>query len=182
MYWLSDLFFYIYFMEIWKEVKGYEGLYEVSNIGNLRSLPRATTKGKLLKTSITQGYVCCGVWKNGIGKMIKVHRLVAESFLENTNNSPHVNHIDGNKLNNDFNNLEWVSPRENTTHRSSNKSNKKSKYPGVSYAERKGKKYWVSYCTKNGKNHHLGSFKSEEEARQKYLEFMKSNNIVNKYA
>jgi hypothetical protein len=169
-------------MEIWKEVKGYEGLYEVSNIGNVKSLPRNTTQGGILKTSIARGYICCGIWKDGKGKMIKIHRLVAESFLENSKKMPHVNHIDGDKSNNNANNLEWVSPRENTTHRSSNKPNKKSKYAGVSYSEYKGKKYWIAFCTKDKVICHLGSFKSEEEARQKYLEFVKDNNIVNKYA
>jgi hypothetical protein len=182
MYWLSDLFFYIYFMEIWKEVKGYEGLYEVSNIGNVKSLPRNTTLGGILKTSITRGYVSCGVWKDGKGKMVKVHRLVADAFIENIKNLPQVNHIDGNRLNNFFENLEWVTPRENTTHREISKSNKKSKYAGVSYSEYKGKKYWIAFCSHNSILKHLGSFKSEEEARQKYLEFVKDNNIVNKYA
>lgn len=169
-------------METWKKVKGYEGLYEVSNTGNVKSLPRNTTQGGILKTSITSGYICCGLWKDGKGKMVKVHRLIADAFIENKKNLPQVNHIDGSKINNVVGNLEWVTSRENATHREIKNSKKKSKCAGVSYSEYKGKKYWKSFSYYKGKVIHIGSFNNEEDASKAYLNFIKENNIQNRYA
>ena len=92
--------------EIWKDVKGYEGLYQVSNLGNIKSFHKRSY-GNLLKLPIKKGYFQVGLRKNGIRKYYQVHRLVAEAFIENKQNLPQVNHKDENKLNNDVNNLEW---------------------------------------------------------------------------
>jgi len=114
--------------EVWRPVDGYEGLYEVSNLGRVRTLPKIWYNGKnhatkqskpsvLLKGSVTiYGYACVQLSKNGRvhGKM--VHRLVADAFLPKTKDKNQVNHIDGNKINNKLQNLEWCTAKENTDH------------------------------------------------------------------
>lgn len=98
-------------MEEWRDVKGYEGFYQVSDLGNLKS-----NKG-YKKASINQdGYYQTTLYKNGVKRNVLVHRLVAEAFLPNPYNKPTVNHIDGNKLNNKLDNLEWATNKEQTQH------------------------------------------------------------------
>lgn len=103
--------------EIWKAVKGYEGLYEVSNLGRVRSLPRATTKGKIMKLYRSQhnGYVYCSLSKNNNRKTIRVHRLVLEAFTNYKSRSSNlvIDHIDGDKTNNRLDNLDAVTMSEN---------------------------------------------------------------------
>ena len=97
--------------EVWKPIPNYEGLYEVSNIGRVRSLFRYK---KILKPSqITNGYLTVELWKNKQRKRIGIHRLVAMCFCENPDNKPFVNHIDETKTNNCADNLEWVTHIEN---------------------------------------------------------------------
>lgn len=169
--------------EIYKDIQGYENLYKVSNYGNIKSLFKGEDKAIVLKTSIVCGYISCGLWNGGKGKMIKNHRIVAQTFIPNPENKPEVNHIDGNRFNNHVSNLEWCTQRENTCHRQKtvNKKIKKSKYIGVSPASECVNR-WVATCLLNKKNHYLGIFGSEEEAHQAYLNFLKENNIENKYA
>ena len=89
-------------------VKGYEGLYQVSNLGRVKSIPRMRTKGGIMtKHYDTSGYQVVMLSKNGKLKLKKVHRLVAEAFITNPDCNPHVNHIDECKTNNNVNNLEW---------------------------------------------------------------------------
>lgn len=104
-------------VEIWKPIAGYEGLYEVSNLGRVKSLPRKTSTGGIMKPSTTVwGYLMCALWKDGKGKSFSVHRLVAEAFIPNPGNKPTVNHIDCNKKNNHVDNLEWCTQTENVRH------------------------------------------------------------------
>lgn len=104
--------------EIWKDIVDYEGLYQVSNLGRVKSLVRkGVLKEKMLKPFIHQkGYLQIGLHKNG--KYIKylVHRLVAEAFIPNPNNLPEVNHKDENKQNNVVSNLEWCDRSYNNTY------------------------------------------------------------------
>ena len=93
--------------EIWKDIKGYEGLYQVSNLGRVKSKERERTKGGILKPSIVRNYYRVILCKNGKTKSYAVHRLVAETFIPNINNYEVVNHKDENKLNNSESNLEW---------------------------------------------------------------------------
>ena len=103
--------------EIWKPIRDYEGLYEVSNLGNVRSLKRNTTNGKVLKQGgRPNGYLIVTLCKNNKHKTRTIHRLVAEAFIANPNSLPEVNHNDGNKKNNCIDNLEWVTKEENTQH------------------------------------------------------------------
>lgn len=103
--------------EEWKWVVGYEGVYLVSNKGNVMSMPRPSARGKVLKPSLsTKGYLRICLSRDGVIKEATVHRLVAEAFIPNPQGKPEVNHIDGNKANNDVSNLEWVTKSENELH------------------------------------------------------------------
>ena len=105
-------------MVIWKDIKGYEGKYQISNKGRVRSLDyKGTKKKKLLKASTNkEGYIQIRLYKNGKGKTYFVHRLVAEAFILNPNNYPVVNHKDENKSNNSVDNLEWCTVEYNNTY------------------------------------------------------------------
>lgn len=97
--------------EIWKPVPGYEGLYEVSNFGRVRSLFRYK---KILKPSPNwNGYTTAELWKGKRRKRISIHRLVATCFCDNPYNKPFVNHKDETRTNNRADNLEWVTHVEN---------------------------------------------------------------------
>jgi hypothetical protein len=103
-------------MEIWKEIEGYEGLYEISNYGNVRSM-NYKKRGyiKILKGQINKhGYVVVDLSKNKVRKTCQVHRLVAKAFIPNPDNLAVVDHIDSNKTNNHVNNLQWLTYQDNT--------------------------------------------------------------------
>ena len=104
--------------EIWKPIKGYEGLYEVSNLGRVKSLKRwHHPRENILKNKFTtDGYYETALLKNGKYKYIRTHRIVAQTFIPNEMNKKEVNHKDGNKLNNCVDNLEWVTSSENQKH------------------------------------------------------------------
>lgn len=106
--------------EIWKDIENYEGLYQVSNLGRVKSLPRRGTHTKeihILKSCKNhKGYLQVVLTKKCVSKTKSIHRLVAETFIKNKDNLPQVNHIDGNKLNNCVDNLEWVSNYDNLIH------------------------------------------------------------------
>ena len=103
--------------EEWRTVGGFEKLYEVSNFGRVRSLPRNTTSGKILKLTKCRGYEYAHLHKNGKSSYPRVHRLVAEAFIPNPGNKPQVNHINGNCYDNRPLNLEWCTCSENHAHR-----------------------------------------------------------------
>ena len=117
-------------MEIWKDIEGYEGEYQISNSGNVKSLARLINyqwgkrkcEERMLKPYLTSyGYLTVKL----SNKNFMVHRLVAAAFIDNPNNLPQVNHKDGNKTNNKVENLEWITSRDNVVHAYNMKLRKK---------------------------------------------------------
>jgi hypothetical protein len=177
--------------EIWKDIIGYEGLYQISSLGRVKSLERILRrndginrqyKESFLKYKKRNNYLRIILYKNNTYKNFDIHRLVGIHFIEvdmNLIKNLEINHIDGNRENNNIKNLEWVNKRENTSH---NKIgiNFLSKFIGV---------YWVvnhknfrSTIFNNGKTESLGCSINEIDCAETYLEFCKNNNIENKYA
>ena len=109
-------------MEIWKDIQGYEGLYQISNLGRVKSLER-TCKAKTYIRRVPEkiykyaldnyGYPIVTLHKEGKRKTITIHKLVANAFIPNLNNYKTINHIDENKLNNRVENLEWCTVEYN---------------------------------------------------------------------
>lgn len=167
-------------IEGWKDVIGYEGIYQVSDLGNVRSLDRIINysnggkrllKGRILKPGINSvGYYIVGLHKNRNQKTNQVHQLVAESFLGHTpcGYDLVVNHINKNKLDNNLYNLEVITHRENISVKSSKNT---SKHTGVYF--RKDSKKWSSRIYFNGALNHLGCFKNEYEAHLAYQKKLK---------
>jgi hypothetical protein len=174
-------------IEIWKDVPGYEGIYKVSDLGNVISLI-TTRRGikkepKLLKQSLSSGYykvVLCGIKSN---VNYKVHQIVAMAFLGHIpfGYDRVVNHKDFNKLNNNLENLEIISQRENSSKKHLKST---SKFVGVCWCKINNK--WKSSISFKGKNKSLGLFKDEKEASLFYNNALTSiatgKNIVIKEA
>lgn len=136
--------------EIWKDIQGYEGLYQISNFGRVKSLPKFRNNGtggfiskeKILKTEENnRGYVRVQIKNNGKAKRFFVHRLVAFSFIPNPENKPCVNHLDCNPLNNRADNLEWCTFQENTDYMVKLERNKRT-YLWNKRRNEKNKKNW----------------------------------------
>lgn len=173
-------------MEIWKDIKGYEGFYQVSNLGQVKSVERTiphafsgymTIKERILKSGDYQGYKTVVLTTKGKMKTKKIHRLVAEAFIENLTNAECINHKDRNPSNNNVENLEWVSKRENNCHYT--RKGATSLYKGVSMCRQTNK--YISQIYINGKNKFIGRFKTEIEAHNAYLDAHKKYNLENKY-
>ena len=174
--------------EIWKDIVGFEGLYKISNYGNINSCKRYVPHSRFIQKLVPEkilslgkdkdGYLMAILCRDATKKTVKVHRLVADAFLEKTKDKNIVNHIDSKKSNNFFQNLEWVSNLENSCH-SRLKITTSSNYVGVSFNKRD--KVFRAKIRHNGKVIYLGHFKNEEDAYNERCNFEKNNNIENKY-
>ena len=134
--------------EEWKPVKGYEGLYDISNYGRIYVYPRQGTKGGIFDFYDNSEYLMIGLSKNSVREMVSVHILVAKHFIPNPYKLPFVNHRDQNKHNNCVWNLEWCTNAYNLAYSDVNKNKKKTveqyskdgklvnKYSSISDAER----------------------------------------------
>ena len=150
-------------MEKWKQVLGYEGFYEVSDMGNVKSF--YNKKEKILSPRFSiHGYLCVILCKDGIKKNHTVHRLVWEAF--NGKTDLHIDHIlENNKADNRLCNLQVLTKRENTSKYYSI-SKTSSKYTGVSWDKANNK--WKAHIYIDGKLKHLGRFVNELDAANAY--------------
>ena len=157
--------------EIWKDIRGYEGLYSINNYGVIMS-----KTGRIKKTSISNsGYHMVMLFKNCKHDNRYIHRLVAESFIPNPDNKPQVNHVDEYKSNNHVSNLEWMTAKENVNH--GTRTQRSSKRIKAIYPSGESKSFSsltecaiyfnvtvssISYCYRNNvPNKHGISFTSE---------------------
>lgn len=148
--------------ENWKDVVGYEGLYQVSNLGRVKRVEHKTTNNILLEERIsgqfinTNGYATVSLSKAGVDKFQGVHRLVAQAFIPNPDNLPFVNHKDENPLNNNVENLEWCTAKYNSNYGTI--KDRKSKSMTKAWTKRKEEGYKVItkrtvYLTYKGETH-----------------------------
>ena len=171
-------------MEKWKDVIGYEGLYQVSNLGNVKSLPKKWEmaygainqhNGKILKPWLVgRGYCVVSLHKNKICKKKYIHQLVAITFLNHKPNGYKlvVDHINNNRLDNRLENLQLVTHRLNV----SKDRQGTSKYTGVHFDKRVQK--WRTDIKINGKRITIGYYKNEFDAHLAYQETLKKYNLV----
>ena len=145
--------------EFWTNIKGYRD-YAISTYGNVENMMSC----KILKpVSDKDGYCCVNLCKNSKRKMYKIHRLVALNFIANPENKPLVDHRDGNKQNNNINNLRWATNQENQRNAKLSIGNT-SGIKGVCWHKRPKK--WCASIKVNGRTMSLGFFDNIEEAKQ----------------
>lgn len=165
--------------EKWVDIECYQGIYQVSDFGRIRSLDRSIKsgdktlkiKGRVLKPKNRNGYNCVNLSVDGIAKTVNIHRLVANSFVKKELGKNQINHINGNKTNNHYTNLEWCTCSENIQHYHTN-NYKSSKFIGV-YFHKGTQKYAAHIGTGNGKKRHIGLFNNEYDAHVAYQEKLK---------
>lgn len=167
-------------MEIWKDIKNYEGIYQVSNYGNVKRLDKIVKtknnfyqlKERLLKPCKNSGgYLWVKLTKDKKEKSFAVHRLVLCNFIKHSDLV--VNHKDSNKLNNNIDNLEFVTQRQNV-HHYENTQKRSSKYIGVCFDKDRNK--WSAKMKIKGKTINLGRFNTEIEAHNQYEKNIKCLN------
>ncbi len=173
--------------EIWKDIPNYEGLYQVSNLGNVLSKPNKLWIGnnlklkdnkiKLLKPWISKnGYKIVKLYNKKLTKKILVHQLVAIAFLDHKpcGHNLVVDHINNDKLDNRVENLQIITTRDNIYKIQDNYT---SKYKGVSYHKRSQK--WMAYITIDKKRKHLGYYNHEYDAHIVVEEMLKQVKVIN---
>lgn len=156
-------------MEVWKDIKNYEGLYQISNLGRIKSI--FYSNNKILKPSIYKnpGYYYIRLYKNEIRTKKYIHILVAEAFLNHIPNKYKliVDHKNNNKLDNNVNNLQVITQGDNIR-KGVKRKNATSKYKGVSWFKRDSN--WKVQISINDKNKHICYCDTEEEANERYLQ------------
>ena len=177
--------------EEWRDIEGYEGLYQVSNCGRVKSLERLEfnkngrplpIKERILSThSNGFGHLKLCLSKSKTHKKHYVHRLMAVAFLEKPKGNKVINHKDGDPTNNTLQNIEWVSTRENVTHGLKKEGSRKkgSKFLGVHITPYN--KYKATIYV-DGKHNYLGTFDAEKDAMMAYQKALIDYRITNKYA
>ena len=155
--------------EIWKNINGYEGKYQVSSQGRVKSLKRKYRHNSiiLIPKIDKSGYLEVQLSKYGSKKSIKIHRLMGEAFLTDTfyDENMVVDHIDNNKSNNNLNNLQIITRRQNSS-KDQFRHNRSSKFVGVSLDA--GTNKWRAQISVNNKDVYIGIFKTETEAVNAY--------------
>ena len=182
-------------LEEWNDIKNYEGIYKVSNKGNVKSIPRIDANGvwreeKILKPILAKsGYLVVGLSKNGKEKQYRIHRLVAEAFIPNPNSFSCINHKDEDRTNNCVENLEWCTIGYNNNYGNRIKKVIKSMgkpiiaitpsngsisfYPSISIASREtnSSRRHISGVLKGKRNYHNGRkwrYATEQEIKEAY--------------
>lgn len=133
--------------EIWKDIEGYEGIFEISSFGRIKSKTRNGTVGGILKGTYNHlGYHRYLLSKDGVKKSLFAHRIVASAFIPNPNKLPYINHKDENPSNNHVDNLEWCDPKYNTNYGNGIQRRSKSRYKKIYQYDKDGKlvKVWNS--------------------------------------
>jgi hypothetical protein len=154
-------------MDIFEQLKEYEGLYEINKKGIIKTLKRHGTNERILKQCLSKdGYYRVSLYKNGKGKTYTIHSLIAKQFIDNLNNYPLIDHIDRNRTNNNILNLRW------TTY-SINSENRNCKGCIVKDISKYGEKEYIYYrvCYRKEKKR----FKTKEEAEQYLLSLTETN-------
>lgn len=173
--------------EEWKVVKNFPN-YMISNFGRTKRISRTLLRNnfpyilpeKILKAyNGFSSYSMIKLQNNLDSKSYLVHRLVAEAFVPNPSNLLYVNHLDGDKLNNNATNLEWVSRRENSCHDKQLKNKSSSKFTGVSFHVKSGK--WYACISIDNKSTSLGYYNSELDAYNARKQFELTAGIANRY-
>ena len=166
--------------EIWKDVVGYEGLYEVSNLGRVYSLPKTGSgghTGKLLKQLLVNKYLRITLCRSNVFRISPVHRVVALAFVENKQNKPFVDHINGDKLNNRADNLRWCTIRENL-----NFDNVKRKtatgVKGVSVTRHNTYYYCVEFKHKKYQSKYYKTIEEAKIAYDKHIEELHQKDLL----
>ena len=174
-------------MEKWKNIKDYEGFYQISEFCNVRSLDRLipngkgrvgnrTFKGKILKPGCdSYGYLTVSLNKKGIATTKRIHRLIWENFIGEIPLNKVVDHIDGNPKNNLLSNLQLLSHRNNIIKGTVKERSKHSQYPNVSY--RLDRKKYFGRLQVKGKSVITGHFDNDLDAYKSVLKYKNINNI-----
>ena len=159
-------------MEEWRSIPGYEGLYEVSNLGRVRSVERCDRfnrkiVSKILKPNYVSGYLRVGMYKNKTFKYYLIHRLVAQAFLPNPDNLPEVNHKDEDKSNNRVDNLEWCDRSYNMNYGTVQQRRIQTNINNGKYTGNSKTKEYIKEYSKKYKKEHI------EHTREYHREYMK---------
>lgn len=162
--------------EQWKPVVGFEGLYEISSLGRVKSLNRKakiwggnirTVNERILKPGLgSHGYLTVNLSRNGKFKVCTIHRLVARAFLKEFSEELEADHIDGDRMDNSSENLRMVTPSQNHKGFRKQCESNTSHYRGVCFDKSRGK--WISSIKPNGKHIFLGRFEREISAAVAY--------------
>lgn len=159
--------------EIWKDIEGYEGIYQISNYGRIKSFYK--NEGKILKNEIRNTYKIIQLTKDKKRKSFQIHRLVAKAFIPNSNNYKIVNHKDFNRENNDVDNLEWCTQKYNVNYSKINMVGKNHIFDKEKYGiyKRNNDKYEVTI-----KKKYYGSYRTFKEAQKVRNEALNELNIT----